>query len=100
MPEKILIIAVKKQEQPDNHFQSTVDELVSLSHQAGGEVQEFVTKIKDHIHPAYYIGRRIIKEIIQVIEQYDIDFVVSNYELSPGQIRNLSDVFGAQVIDS
>lgn len=99
MPEKILIIAVKKQEQPVDHFQSTVDELVSLSHTAGGEVEEVVTQNRNHIHPATYIGRGKMNEITQIIEENDIDLVVSNDELSPGQIRNLSDVFGAQVID-
>src|SRR5699024_10405388 len=98
MPEKILIIAVKKQEQPVDHFQSTVDELVSLSHTAGGEVEEVVTQNRNHIHPATYIGRGKMNEITQIIEENDIDLVVSNDELSPGQIRNLSDVFGAQVI--
>jgi len=99
MPEKILIIAVKRQEQTSNYFQSTIDELISLSHTAGGEVKKIITQNRNHIHPATYIGRGKINEIIKNIEENDIDLVISNDELSPGQLRNLSDSFGLKIID-
>lgn len=99
MPEKILIIAVKRQDQTDDHFQSTIDELISLSHTAGGEVEEVMTQNRNHIHPATYIGRGKMNEITQKIDESAIDLVISNDELSPGQIRNLSDAFGIQLID-
>jgi len=99
MSQKILIIAVKRQDQTNDYFQSTIDELISLSNTAGGEVIKIITQNRMHIHPATYIGRGKINEIIKSIEENDIDLVISNDELSPGQLRNLSDSFGLQIID-
>lgn len=99
MSQKILIIAVKKQEHTDEYFKSTIEELISLSNTAGGEVKKIITQNRTHIHPATYIGRGKIDEIIKCIEENDIELVISNDELSPGQLRNLSDSFGLQIID-
>lgn len=99
MPEKILIIAVKKQEQTEDYFQSTIEELISLSNTAGGDVIDVITQNRTHIHPATYIGRGKIEEIVKKIEENDINLVISNDELSPGQLRNLGDSFGLQIID-
>jgi len=97
--EKVLIIAVKKQEQLDSHFNYSLDEIISLSHTAGGEVVQVVTQNRDTIHPATYIGVGKMKEIKQLIDDLSIELVVSNDELSAGQLRNLADEFGVRLID-
>lgn len=99
MSEKILIMAVQHQHQKDSTFSSTLDELVSLSETAGGTVVHIVTQNRDRIHPATYIGSGKVEEISQAIDQYDIDLVISNDELSSGQLRNLSDRFEVRLID-
>ena len=40
-----------------------------------------------------------MSEIKQLIEAHEIDFVITNDELSPGQLRNLTDHFNVRVID-
>lgn len=97
--EKILIIAVKMPLQKEVIFHSTIEELISLSQTAGGEVLKVVTQNRQHIHPATYIGSGKIIEIKNLIDELEIDLVISNDELSPGQLRNLSNHFNIRVID-
>src|SRR5690625_3202229 len=92
-------MAVKKSTDSDNHFQSSVEELKSLSYTAGGNVREVVIQNRMQIHPRTYVGEGKVEEIKQLIHQHDIQLVISNNELSPGQLRNLNDSFGIRVID-
>lgn len=99
MPESILIIAVKMPEQNDERFESSLEELISLCKTAGGTVVKKVTQNRRKIHPAYYIGDGKMNEIRDMITDLEIDLVISNDELSAGQLRNLSDRIGVSVID-
>ncbi|HEX7357103.1 MAG TPA: GTPase HflX, partial [Ignavibacteriaceae bacterium] len=97
--ENVLIMAVKRSTDMDYHFESSVGELKSLSHTAGGRVKEVVVQKREQIHPSTYVGQGKIEEIKQLILANDIELVISNNELSPGQLRNLNDHFGVRVID-
>lgn len=97
--EQVLVIAVKMNNIDDRHFKSSLDEVVSLVETAGGEVVEIVTQNRNKIHPAYYMGEGKVNEIKSMIAKHDIDTVISNDELSPGQIRNLSNHFEIPIID-
>ncbi|MFZ3579800.1 GTPase HflX [Virgibacillus sp. DJP39] len=99
MQEQILIIAVKKQNQTDEHFESSLNELSSLCNTAGGTVKKIVTQKRNRIHPATYIGEGKIEEIKLEVEQLEIDLVISNDELSASQSRNLSEELGVPLID-
>uniref|UniRef100_UPI0030187872 GTPase HflX n=1 Tax=Oceanobacillus massiliensis TaxID=1465765 RepID=UPI0030187872 len=97
--EKILIIAVKKNNQTDDRFQSSLDELISLGKTAGGTVAKVVTQKRNRIHPATYIGEGKLAEIKELVDEEEIDLVISNDELSAGQMRNLTDYLGVRIID-
>lgn len=97
--EKVLIMAVNLPQQREDQFTSSLDELISLSATAGGTVEQIMTQKRQHIHPATYLGEGKIAEIKQAIDALDIDVVISNDELSAGQLRNLSDRFGIRLID-
>lgn len=97
--ERVLIIAVKKPNQPEDVFESSLEELISLADTAGGKVIEVVTQNRERIHRAYYIGEGKMEEIKEKIEENDINLVISNDELSAGQSRNLGNFFDRRVID-
>ncbi|APC48546.1 GTPase HflX [Virgibacillus halodenitrificans] len=97
--EKILVIAVMRPRQNEERFQSSLEELISLSQTAGGAVQKIMVQKRDRIHPANYIGTGKMEEIKQEIEELDIELVISNDELSSGQLRNLGNEFGVRIID-
>src|SRR5690625_509481 len=95
----VLIVAVKKAKVTNHHCETSVDELKSLSHTAGGEVKEVVTQNRIEIHPVTYIGEGKVEEVRLLVENHEIDLVIANDELSPAQLRNLNDHFGVRVID-
>lgn len=97
--EKILIIAVKKPDQKDEQFNSSLEEIVSLSKTAGGTVEKIITQNRSKIHPATYLGDGKVDEIKEAVDELEIDLVISNDELSAGQLRNLTDRFGTRLID-
>ncbi|HAM80424.1 GTPase HflX [Ornithinibacillus bavariensis] len=97
--EKILIIAVKKPNQQDDLFESSLQELISLADTAGGEVLEVVTQNRERIHSAFYIGEGKMAEIKEIIDQLDIELIIANDELSASQSRNLSQFLNTRVID-
>ncbi|MBP2077740.1 GTPase HflX [Oceanobacillus polygoni] len=97
--EKILIIAVKQKMQSDQLFSSSLEELISLSKTAGGTVEKVMTQNRNRIHPATYIGEGKIHEMIALMDEMEIDLVLSNDELSAGQLRNLTDLLGVRIID-
>lgn len=97
--ERILIVAVKRPRQTDERFDSSLQEIISLSNTAGGTVEKVVTQKRDRIHPATYIGEGKVSEIKSFIDELSIDLVISNDELSAGQLRNLTDRFGIPLID-
>lgn len=97
--ERICIIAVHTNEQTDDHFQSTVEEMRALSYTAGGEVIHVVTQNRPKIHPVTYVGDGKLDELLSIIELDDISLVIANDELSPSQLRNMNDRLGVRVID-
>ena len=97
--QRIIIIAVKSPEQQDDRFESSLEELISLSKTAGGVVEKVMTQNRNRIHPATYIGEGKIDEIKQEIDALDIDLVISNDELSAGQLRNLGNRLDTPIID-
>src|SRR5690625_4882133 len=92
-------MAVKDPEQKAEQFQSSLEELISLSKTAGGSVKEIVTQNRQSIHPATYIGRGKVEEIKSLIDEHNIELVISNDELSPGQLRNLGELLDIPIID-
>lgn len=97
--ENVLIMAVKRQKDTDSHFDSSVEELKSLSVTAGGEVLVVSTQNRVQIHPVTYVGKGKIDEIEIEIDEREISLVIANDELSPAQLRNLNDQLGVRVID-
>lgn len=97
--ENVLILAVKKSDDSETRFQSSVEELKSLTYTAGGTVLSTVTQNRRQIHPVTYVGEGKLSEIKQLIEAHEIDLVITNDELSPGQLRNLTEHFNVRVID-
>src|SRR5699024_4307247 len=81
------------------HFNSTIEELKSLSKTAGDEVIDVITKKSKKIHSATYIGRGKQDDVAEIVDSEDIDIVICNDELSPSQLRNLNDQLEVRIID-
>ncbi|WP_138414686.1 GTPase HflX [Aquibacillus sediminis] len=99
MEEKVLLIVVQHQDQDDERFHYSLDELQSLTETAKGNVMKIITQKRDRIHSALYLGDGKLQEIEQYVEELDIDLVISNDELTASQLRNIADRLQVRTID-
>ncbi|WP_181348891.1 GTPase HflX [Thalassobacillus sp. CUG 92003] len=99
MREQVILVAREDPRGNAERFQSSLDELGSLTETADGEVIKILTQKRERIHPAHYVGEGKVEEIKEVMAAADVDLVICNDELSPGQLRNLTDKLDVRVID-
>jgi GTP-binding protein HflX len=97
--EKVILVGCQLPKEDDVRFQYSLDELVSLTSTAKGKAVATITQKRNNRHPATYIGKGKVEELLALSEELEPDVIVFNDELSPSQIRNLSNVLEARVID-
>ncbi len=95
--EKIILVGVATAEGDD--IEQSLEELEELGQTAGAVTVAKVIQNRDRMHPGTYIGKGKIEEVAELVQQYDADTVVCDDELSPAQLRNLSDALQVKVID-
>lgn len=98
MIEKALLVGCQIEED-DQRFQYSMEELESLTETAQAEVSATLTQKRGRVHPKTYIGKGKVEELVALEEQFEPDLIIFNDELSPSQIRNLSEQLEARVID-
>ncbi|MCL2703141.1 MAG: GTPase HflX [Defluviitaleaceae bacterium] len=74
-------------------------ELAELAGTAGAEVAGKLVQRREGIHPGHYLGKGKIDELKALARETDADCVILNDELSPAQIRNLSNMLNMKIID-
>ncbi len=98
LKEKALLVGC---EFPDNResFAESMRELQALTESANGEVVAVFTQSRPRVHPAHYIGKGKLQEISAFLANEKIDLIIFNDELTAGQLRTLTDMLGAKIID-
>ena len=76
----------------------SINELGELVKTAGGEVAGIVIQNKPDLEAATYMGQGKLEEIKAAIETLDADCIVFDDELSPVQMRNISDMLEIKVL--
>lgn len=79
--------------------EESLSELTELTRTAGGEVMLTLTQKMPSPNPATYIGSGRTEELKSACENYEIDLVIADDELSPAQLKNLEDLTDVRVID-
>ncbi len=79
--------------------EDSLKELEELVKTAGGEAAAVVVQNRPDIEAATYMGEGKLEEIKNAIESLDADSIVFDDELSPVQLRNISDMLGIKVLD-
>ncbi|HZW49018.1 MAG TPA: GTPase HflX [Bacillota bacterium] len=96
--EKAILVALQLPKQTWD-INESIKELAALADTAGAEVlQSFIQRLQ-HPDSAFYIGKGKTEEIGLYAEEMQADLVVFNDELSPSQLRNISEVVPCRVID-
>jgi GTP-binding protein HflX len=76
-----------------------VDELRELARAAGVQVVEVVTRTRSKVDPRSVLGAGKLSDLVIRCFQSDIDLVIFDQDISPGQARNLSERMELRVID-
>ncbi len=97
--ERALLIGIEKVDETRDQALDSLRELSLLAYTAGAcVIDETFQKLK-RITPAYFIGEGKAKEISEVVKAKNIDVILIDSDLSPGQQGNLEMVCNAKVID-
>lgn len=83
----------------DNATESTLEELAALLETAGGECVGTVLQNKDKPDARTFIGEGKVDEVRDLAQAVGADLVVFDNEISPAQVRVLTEDIGIQVMD-
>ena len=86
----------------DEHERSTdvsMEELAALVETAGGETVAILIQNRPSPDPGTFIGDGKVQEMKELIEHQECDLAVFDNELSPSQMRVLSEALGVKVLD-
>lgn len=97
--EKVIIVGCQLPHVDSYRFQNSMDELASLTDTSGGTVILAVTQKRDRPDSALYLGKGKINELASIVEELEANAVIFNSELTPTQLRNLSDKLKVKVLD-
>ena len=76
-----------------------MEELAALVETAGGETAAMLMQQRPAPDPRCFIGDGKVRELKELIERNDCDLAVFDNELSPSQMRVLSEELGVRVLD-
>ncbi len=79
--------------------EESMAELVELARSAGVEVVAEVIQRRKHIHPRFILGRGKLVEIVLLSLRLGANLLLFDQELSPSQIRSVTDHTDLRVID-
>ena len=77
----------------------SMDELAALVDTAGGDTVAIVMQNRPTPDPRSFIGDGKVRELKELIENNDCDMAVFDNELTPSQMRVLSEELGVKVLD-
>ena len=83
----------------DNADEESLEELAALVDTAGGQVVGTILQSRDKPDPHSFIGEGKVDEVKQMVTDNEATMVIFDNELSPSQIRVLTELTGVQVID-
>ncbi|MDP6543563.1 MAG: GTPase HflX [Phycisphaerae bacterium] len=82
-----------------NDPRDPLGELRALVRAAGGDIVDEMLAKRRQINPGYYVGSGKAKEIARRAKANEVDVVIFDNDLTPGQIRDLEEVIERKVID-
>ena len=97
--EKVILFSADTGEINGISAENSIHELKELTETAGAKVCGSLIQKRESIHPATYLGQGKIQELREMIEEYDATGVICDDELTPTQMRNLSDELDTKVMD-
>ena len=83
----------------DSTDEESLQELAALVETAGGQVVGSILQSRDKPDPHSFIGEGKVEEVKTMVALESATLVIFDNDLSPSQIRVLTEILGVQVID-
>jgi len=97
--EKVLIVGIKLPNISYNKFNDLLDELSMLTSTAGGDLAGSIVQERGGYCPGTLIGKGKAFEIRDICQEEEIQTVIFDENLNPGQQRNLEKIIQVKIID-
>lgn len=97
--QRALLVGIALPEMDPMWAVRSLDELELLTDTAGSEPVESVLLRRDAPDPATFVGSGQLDELVGMANALDVDVVVFDNDLTPGQQRNLARRFDCDVVD-
>ncbi len=92
-------LAAASMDERERSSEVSMEELAALVETAGGETVAMLIQNRPTPEPRSFIGDGKVQELKAIIEMNDCDLAVFDNELSPSQMRVLSEELGVKVLD-
>lgn len=83
----------------ENDYSESLAELRLLAETAGVRTLAVVKGRRQHPDAALFAGSGKVQEIAELVERMEVPLVIFNHDLSPAQMRNLTNRLNTRVID-
>jgi GTP-binding protein HflX len=83
----------------DRGVDTELAEMRELCRTAGVDVIDTVVQKRSRVHPKYAVGSGKLEDIILRALQLDVDLLIFGQDLTPGQLRNITERTDYKVID-
>ncbi|EFR94058.1 GTPase HflX [Listeria innocua] len=97
--EKIILVGVILPNKTEEAFWNSMNELHNLAKTANGEVMDELIQKLERVSQTSFIGSGKLMELSELVEMHAADVVIFNSELSATQVRNISKIVDARIID-
>ena len=78
---------------------SPIKEMENLLATLDIEIEQILTQNVEVVHNSYYVGKGFLHQLGCYARENNIDVIVFNNDLSPLQIRNISDITSKDIMD-
>lgn len=95
--ERVVLFAVNSQE--DEISEQSLNELSELAETAGAISVGRLVQNREQVHPVTYFGKGKLEELKDLIWETNATGVICDDELSPVQLRSLTDAIDVKVMD-
>jgi GTPase len=95
--ERAILISVSRQ--PRSEVEDSMDELRELARTGGVEILDVFIQIRRDISPRFLMGEGKMREVIIRALQLGASMLLFDQELSPAQVRSISEMTELKVID-
>jgi GTP-binding protein HflX len=92
-------LSARSLERDNNSSDVTMEELKALLETAGGETLAVVLQNRDTPDARTFVGEGKVQEVRELAQNLGADLVIFDNELSPAQVRVLTEEIGIQVMD-